>query len=127
MTSLEQAFAAGGVYAIDPAQAADADARARDAGLAVHLVDAAGEPFDGFARALSFPGWFGRNWDALEDALADLSWLPAARGRVLLVHRVAATSDAATLLDVLATAAEGADPPLTVLVAGGAPGLPAAR
>ncbi|MET7531474.1 barstar family protein [Streptomyces goshikiensis] len=26
--------------------------------------------------ALRMPGWFGGNWDALADALIDLSWLP---------------------------------------------------
>ncbi|MFE3995354.1 barstar family protein [Streptomyces goshikiensis] len=28
------------------------------------------------ADALRVPGWFGGNWDALADALIDLSWLP---------------------------------------------------
>ena len=32
---------------------------------------------DAFARPLSFPVTFGRNWDALADALQDLSWHPA--------------------------------------------------
>jgi RNAse (barnase) inhibitor barstar len=31
--------------------------------------------FDAYARALDFPDWFGRNWDALWDLLTDLSWL----------------------------------------------------
>lgn len=38
---------------------------------------------DAVAGALGFPEWVGRNWDALADALADLSWLPA--GPVALV------------------------------------------
>jgi hypothetical protein len=35
------------------------------------------------AGALGFPAYFGRNWDALEDGLRDLSWL-AGDGAVLL-------------------------------------------
>jgi RNAse (barnase) inhibitor barstar len=34
------------------------------------------EFLDALGRALEFPDWVGRNWDALVDALGDLSWLP---------------------------------------------------
>lgn len=41
---------------------------------------------DRFAAALSFPAWFGHNWDAMHDCLTDLSWLPASAYRVVLSH-----------------------------------------
>jgi hypothetical protein len=37
------------------------------------------------AQAVRAPDWFGTNWDALADALGDLSWQPAA-GYVLLLR-----------------------------------------
>ncbi len=43
------------------------------------------------ARVLGSPGWFGHNWDALADALSDLSWRKAP-GYVLVLHGVV-TSD----------------------------------
>ncbi|MFE0805507.1 barstar family protein [Streptomyces sp. NPDC058812] len=44
---------------------------------------------DRCARDLALPGWFGRNWDALADSLADPSVWPegaADRGLVLVVR-----------------------------------------
>jgi hypothetical protein len=37
------------------------------------------------AQAIAAPNWLGKNWDALADALGDLSWAPA-QGFVLLLH-----------------------------------------
>ncbi|GHJ38920.1 barstar family protein [Streptomyces sp. TS71-3] len=61
----------------------------RAAGWSTGVLDLAGVTgkaafLERCARALDAPGWFGRNWDALADGLKDLSWLPAAPGRLLL-------------------------------------------
>jgi len=37
-------------------------------------------------EAMRFPDWFGNNWDALADALTDLSWWPANGYLLLLEH-----------------------------------------
>jgi hypothetical protein len=39
---------------------------------------------DEIARAFGFPAYFGRTWDALEDCLTDLGWLPGAGYRLIL-------------------------------------------
>ena len=36
------------------------------------------------AQALKFPGYYGRNWDAFDECIRDLEWLPA-RGYVLVL------------------------------------------
>lgn len=102
------------------------------AGWSVRVVDVA-EARDkagllgAFAVALAFPSWVGRNWDALDDALRDLSWWPAgARGRAIIVAGGGRLDDALapdwpTLCDVLVTATErwrDTDAPLGVLVRG---------
>lgn len=58
------------------------------------------------AAALAFPKWFGGNWDALEDSLGDLSWLPA-DGHVLLIQGAQGmlASDRRPLQDILASTA----------------------
>lgn len=68
------------------------------------------ELLDAFATALDFPSYFGRNWDALNDCLTDLSWLDA-RGWQLNVSGSAAfernhPKSFATLREVLANAAD---------------------
>lgn len=44
------------------------------------------EMLDAIARAMRFPDWFGHNWDALLDCLADLGWQPADGYVVILGH-----------------------------------------
>ncbi len=70
-----------------------------------------GALLDALARALSFPDGFGRNWDALEDFLGDLSWREG-QGTLLVwspVDPLARQNPGAlsTALDVLRSACEG--------------------
>ncbi len=48
-------------------------------------VQGKGEFLAAVAQAVKAPEWFGHNWDALADALGDLSWHPAP-GYVLVLH-----------------------------------------
>ena len=77
----------------------------RDSGLDVVEIDARQNLFDSMARALGFPDWFGRNWDALEDVLGDLSWRKS-DGSVLVFRGYPAGEELGILLDVLRTSAE---------------------
>ena len=66
--------------------------------------------FDEFARALDFPDYFGHNWDALEECLADFEWLQA-KGYILLIHDADAVlpedeEEYETLLEILSDAGE---------------------
>jgi len=60
-------------------------------------------------EALQFPDWVGGNWDALADAVTDLSWLPANGYLLLLEHasawRAHANGDFDVLVDILNEAA----------------------
>jgi hypothetical protein len=104
----------------------------RRAGWEVRVVDVGeasdkGELLGAFARALSVPSWVGRNWDALDDALRDLSWwAPGERGRALIVAQAGRLDDGlehewSTLCDILVAAADrwrDSPTPLGVLVRG---------
>jgi hypothetical protein len=97
----------------DPARSGVYRARASDAileatrgsKLDVVAIDARENLFDSMARALGFPDWFGRNWDALEDVLGDLSWRKG-DGHVLVFNSYPAGEELGILLDVLRSSAE---------------------
>ncbi|TKB88385.1 MAG: hypothetical protein E8D41_15350 [Nitrospira sp.] len=66
--------------------------------------------FAEFARALEFPDYFGHNWDALEECLTDLEWLPA-KGYILLITDAASVlssdeTEFETFLEILRDAGE---------------------
>ena len=90
-------YRASGLQAIEQATHGSA--------LDLVLVDAGTDVFDAMARALDFPDWFGRNWDALEDSLSDLSWRKG-EGHVLLLRSYPTGDELGVLTDVLRAVAE---------------------
>jgi hypothetical protein len=68
--------------------------------------------YDEFAAALQFPYYFGENWPALDECVADLEWLPADGYLICITsaHEVG-TLDSydsfATLMRILANAGRG--------------------
>ncbi|MDX8386674.1 MAG: barstar family protein [Gallionella sp.] len=99
-----------GSYSLDCSIEELSDAVA-SASFAIFEVDMKGVKgkqnlFNEVARAANFPSEFGANWDALADALCDLSWHPAS-GYVLLLSNVSETfglsaNDREIALDLLA-------------------------
>lgn len=80
-----------GVYMVEAGASADFLAAAMALDFAAVAIDLAGcsDRQDALARlasALKFPAWFGGNWDALADSLADMSWWPAAGYLLLIEH-----------------------------------------
>jgi len=76
------------VIELTPAAAAALQALGESLGLDVVRIDLEGcadkaELLARTAEALAFPVWFGGNWDALFDCLADLGWRSGA-GHVLV-------------------------------------------
>jgi hypothetical protein len=96
----------------------------------IELAGAAGKDalLARIAKVLSFPQWFGGNWDALEDCLADLSWSRAA-GHVLLFEGRAnlPADELGILVDILASVAASRaerQRPFFAVFVGGSPALP---
>jgi RNAse (barnase) inhibitor barstar len=104
--------------------------RARAATLGLDCVsidleacDEKAEFLDRVSRALGFPAWFGGNWDALFDCLADLGWRPAP-GYVLVLEHASGLREAQPevfdtallLMDDAASAWHERDVPFRVFV-----------
>ncbi len=78
------------------------------------------------ARAMRFPAYFGKNWDALEESLRDLDWAPAPHGYLVLYDhagRFAARrpDEFATALAILRSTARhwsATSTPMAVLIGG---------
>lgn len=115
---------------VRPDDAAALDAAAERAGLARWTVDLAGvrtkhELLAKLAERLGFPEWFGGNWDALNDVLAEQAW-EQPHGIVLTLEHCGdlAAADQETFetaLEVLDSVAESCydeDIPFWVLVDG---------
>ena len=89
----------------------------RDAGLTVRVVRGrkmrtVEQLFDEVAAALQFPDYFGENWAAFDECLADMDWLPVNNGVAIAVLQPAEVlADApdvelAVLVSVITHAAE---------------------
>jgi RNAse (barnase) inhibitor barstar len=80
-----------GVYHLPHEGIGDLRAAAEDRQLAMFRLNLQGvatkdDFLDAIASSLHFPDWFGRNWDALEDCLGDMSWHAAPGYVVILAH-----------------------------------------
>lgn len=102
-----------GVFSVAAGDLGGLAAAARDAGLRACRIDLEGcadkrTLLMRLATQLDFPSGHGRNWDALSDALRDLSWLPG-KGYALLFNdagtlQAANPDDFDTLLEILTEA-----------------------
>jgi hypothetical protein len=84
----------------------DVRSAAQQAGYALFEADLADAHVKGailaaLAEAIAAPGWFGNNWDALADALGDLSWRPAPGYVLLLRDANLAAAEEETLSGIL--------------------------
>ncbi len=60
--------------------------------------------FAALAAALRFPEYFGENWDAVDESLQDLDWLPREGLVVVVAHSMAAWQSAPETMGKLVSA-----------------------
>ena len=83
--------------------------------------------------ALEFPGYSGKNWDAFEESMNDLSWAPSDNGYVILIDKAGVFEAAQprafkTALDILGDVSKAwgdAGTPMLILVRGAKAEIPA--
>lgn len=109
LTDRLQDAARSGVYRASLAAPLEEAARPPLAFTRITLAGVRDKPglLKAVAASLAFPEWFGENWDALEDCLADLSWLGRG-GRVLAFEDFdeVGADELGILADVLRSSAE---------------------
>lgn len=79
------------VASVEPTDLSNEARGWRDSGLVVRAVRGRKARtveglFDEFAAAFQFPHYFGENWAAFRDCIADLDWLPFRPGVVVLIY-----------------------------------------
>ena len=72
-------------YVVDPRAAAAEARRAGKLVVWIPFVRSKEKLCGVLSTCLRFPDYFGGNWDALEECLNDLSWLPA-DAQIVIVH-----------------------------------------
>jgi hypothetical protein len=84
---------------------------------------------DEFAAAFQFPWYFGDNWDAFDECIADLEWLPRGVGWLVVINHPADVlclepERLSTLAEILAAAGRGWRVPVDRGDPWGAPNVP---
>jgi RNAse (barnase) inhibitor barstar len=108
-------------------EAARGVTEAERAGWRVFWLDATGVRdkqglLERCAEEFALPSYFGHNWDALQDSLKDLSWVPATRGYLVVYDHwqdLAGGEVHRTLVDVFESAVafwRGTSTPMAVLL-----------
>lgn len=88
------------LHAVDPSSATNAAWAWTESGSVVRVLRGQKMKteqgvFDEVGAALQFPYYFGENWDAMDECITDLEWLPSGAGYVLVI----ADADQALIAD----------------------------